>query len=282
MPDYVCERCEYSTGHKPSYMKHCGTEIHSLRETIFNLREIELKYKEQSNLLDEQARIIEDLKKQNEELKAISQKQTESYEHQLDNKDKVHHRRLLEEVKLTTRCADLEEQVRTLSEIAKKPITINNTNYKTVNKILNVISPEAIDYSSVSKYLTAEIASKGPETIAATVHNRLLMDDDGKPKVVCTDPSRNKFKIKDPLTGDIIDDLNLEQVTSNINDQIEYKQMKSECLKRAQIEALDGELPASLALEYMNNIRLRGKAGRKLKEKLRQHYVATAKVNFIE
>jgi len=222
MPKFICKPCEYTTDRKANYEGHLKTDKHLDRITLIQAQDIETKYKLSIETIQDLSKTVENLKQQNQDLKVESLKQKESYECQLDNKDKVQMKRIISEANLITKCSMLEDEVRSLREIAKKPVNItnNNTNYKTVNKILNVISPEAIDYTQIHKYLTAEVASKGPEAVANAVHDNLLMDSNGKPKVICTDPSRNKFKVKDPNTGDLIDDLNLEGVKLGIRDQI--------------------------------------------------------------
>ena len=126
------------------------------------------------------------------------------------------------------------------------------------------------------------MASRGADAIATAVHDKLLTDGNGKPKVVCTDPSRNKFKLKNELTGELMDDQNLENVKTNIRDQIDFNTMKRDAIRVAEMEATNNETAEVLAREYMSHMRLDGKAGKKLSYKVRRHYVSTAKVKFLD
>ena len=267
-----CHPCDISFRGKKQYDTHLETSKH--RHLV--------SFLEQPKYIQ----TIEELKKRNEEhLKTIEElnKRIGSLECQLDNKDKANMRRLLEQEHITTRCAMLEQERDHLLGIANKPaapVTINQTNYKMINKILNVISPEAIDYKSVRDYITAELASNGPECIAKVVHDKLLMDSDGKPKVVCSDPSRNKFKIKDPDTGNIVDDVNLEHVKSSIRNHMDFERIKEDALRVAKMNVSGDEQPHLLATKYIDRMRLKGRAGRLLSNLLHKHYVGTAKVKF--
>jgi hypothetical protein len=281
MPHH-CEQCNLGFPSIARYDAHVETMKHRHLKAFLQLPEILETNQILIKVIDSKDKIIDEKNKAIEDLKVSLQKQKESYECQLDNKDKSQMKRIIAEANLITKCAVLEETNQTLFEIAKKPVNItnNNTNYKTVNKILSVISPEVIDYSKVNTYLTAEVASRGPEAMANAVHSNLLMDKNGKPKVICTDPSRNKFKIKDPITGDLIDDLNLEGIKLGIRDQIEFKQMKKNAHEVARLKATKDETPEVLALAYMKTMRLNGETGRRLKNIAKQHYIGTAKVKF--
>jgi len=284
---YHCAPCQIDCQSQSTYDVHLQTEKHRCRianieydKNIQTIKDLSRTIEDLSKTIEELSRKNEDLIKKNEEFKITFEKQKESYECQLDNKDKAQMKRIIAEANLITKCAVLEETNEKLTRIAEKPVNItnNNTNYKTINKILNVISPEVIDYSQIHKYLTAEVASNGPEAVANAVHNNLLMDSNGNPKVICTDPSRNKFKIKDPNTGDLIDDINLEAVKLGIRDQIEFKQMKKDAHIVARLKVTKDETPEVLALSYMKSMRLNGETGRKLKNLAKQHYISTAKV----
>jgi len=272
---YKCEPCNYECDQKGGYEKHIETEKHKKTVELFKL-------------IEEQKRTIEEcktaLQKQKENYECQLQKQKESYECQLDNKDKAQMKRIIAEANLITKCAILERTNETLARIAEKPVNIthNNTNYKTINNILNILSPEAIDYTQVNNIITAEVASRGADAIATAVHDKLLTDGNGKPKVVCTDPSRNKFKLKNELTGELMDDQNLENVKTNIRHQIDFNTMKRDAIRVAEMEATNNETAEVLAREYMSHMRLDGKAGKKLSCKVRRHYVSTAKVKFID
>lgn len=271
VPDRTCMQCGLTFNSVNEYSEHLLTDNHIQLQAFLR----EQKYLSDIDCMNKR---IRDLIKENENLK----QEIDSLECQLDNKDKAQMKRLIEERVLTERCANLRDERDHLREVNKKPLTINQTNYKTINKILNMISPEVIDYSQVRELLTASLASKGPEVVATTIHDRLLMDGNGKPKVVCTDPSRNKYKIKDPETGEIIDDPNLEQVKSNINEQMEFKSVKADCLKVAELEANGDECSAYVARQYMKSLKLNGITGRMLNKKLRLHYIPTAKLKFDE
>lgn len=264
----VCDICNLRFRSVRCLETHLATDKHIRQEAFIRQPKYLQTIDEQSKIIEEQSKTIES------QLKEI-----ESLECQLDNKDKAQMKRIIEEAKLTERCAQLQEAKNDLLELAKQPKIVYN---KTTNKILNYLSSEPIDFSKAQSFLTAELAARGPEMIATAVHDNLLMDKHGKPKVVCTDPSRNKFKFKDPETGELMDDLNLEQTRRKINSQTDFKQLKQDCLDLAQNEAADNECVATLANEFLKSLRLRGKTRNILNRKAREHYLSTAKVNFLD
>ena len=171
----------------------------------------------------------------------------------------------------------LEEERDRLVEIAKKPVIVNNTNYKTVNNVLNMISPELIDYSKASRVLTAALASKGAEAVAEAVYTQLLLDGDGKPKMICRDPARGRYKNKNK-DGEIEDDNNLTKFKERIKEAMPLKDLMKDCLEEAELKKVGNESVGLLACTFRDRLRLKdGKTKRFLKSKVNKHYVAQEK-----
>ncbi len=114
-----------------------------------------------------------------------------------------------------------------LKEIAKNP-KINNTNNisthnsTTTNKILSLSTP--MNFNDLEKiqnllnnYCNIEYILDGQKGFAKFAIENLLIDEEGKLKYICTDPSRSIFKYKDDH-GDIQKDIEAKKLTNYLID----------------------------------------------------------------
>jgi hypothetical protein len=102
-------------------------------------------------------------------------------------------------------------------ELAKQPKNIINTNNTNNNKI-NIISP--LDLKNVDKLKNIindnyklDYIFSGQKGIAKFAVEHILKDDEGNPKYICTDPSRQIFKYKDE-NGEVRKDLEAKKLTN--------------------------------------------------------------------
>jgi hypothetical protein len=100
-----------------------------------------------------------------------------------------------------------------LKDIARQPKNITNN-----NKILNIVTPLNLTNTDQlktiidTKYKLDYIFS-GQKGIAKFAIDHILKDEEGNPKYVCTDPSRQIFKYKDE-SGEVRKDVEAKKLTN--------------------------------------------------------------------
>jgi hypothetical protein len=67
----------------------------------------------------------------------------------------------------------------------------------------------------IDNYLTINHIVDGQKGLANFVRETMLIDDNGIPKYICTDPSRNIFKYKD-TNGEIKKDIEAKKLTGSL------------------------------------------------------------------
>ena len=99
----------------------------------------------------------------------------------------------------------------------QRPTTIVSN---TTNNILNIATSmdfENIEHikNLIDNYLTINHIIDGQKGIANFVKEKMLIDENGIPKYICTDPSRNIFKYKD-TNGEIKKDVEAKKLTVSL------------------------------------------------------------------
>jgi hypothetical protein len=109
-----------------------------------------------------------------------------------------------------------EKSQECIKEIAKEPKTKITS---TTNNNLNLMTPldmkECTFSQKIKDHFTEDYFMEGQRGVARFAVDKLLKDEDGKLKYVCTDPSRHiyKFKTKD---GDVDRDVKAQKLTKVI------------------------------------------------------------------
>ena len=102
-------------------------------------------------------------------------------------------------IEIKTEKRMLEKQTQhlqsTVDEIAKQPRTTNNNNNKILITTPLDLSKESVKNAIESGFFTGafDVRAKG---VAQFAYNKILKDNDGKLKYICTDPSRQIFQYK--------------------------------------------------------------------------------------
>jgi len=120
----------------------------------------------------------------------------------------------------------LEATIKELSlEAIKRPTKISNT----TNNVLN-LTPFDMDDADmikdkISQFYNLEYFMKGKRGVAEFTKDKLLLDNDGKLKYVCSDPSRMIFKYKDK-DGQVRKDLKATRLSKKVTPDILTKAAK--------------------------------------------------------
>jgi hypothetical protein len=192
---YKCEYCEKILSTKQILENHKNIciikkdiEIKILKEKLEN-KDKEIKEKDNT---------VIKLKTQNENFEKQIQKQEENYKKQIK---------------------DLQDKLENLaSKAIERPTSvISNT---TTNNSLNIATSMDFDNiehikNLIDNYLTINHVVDGQKGIANFVKETMLLDDNGIPKYICTDPSRNIFKYKD-TNGEIKKDVEAKKLTGSL------------------------------------------------------------------
>jgi len=159
------------------------------------------KYKELKEQLETKDKELKDKDRAIIKLKT----QNENYEKQEENYKK--------------QIKDLQDKLENLaSKAIERPTTIvSNT---TTNNSLNIATSmdfDNIDHikNLIDNYLTINHIVDGQKGLANFVKETMLIDDNGIPKYICTDPSRNIFKYKD-TNGEIKKDIEAKKLTGSL------------------------------------------------------------------
>jgi hypothetical protein len=158
-------------------------------------------------------------KKKDKEIKTLKEK--------LERKDKECKEQLEKQKKeLKEQIVDYKQQIKDLQDklenLASKAIerptsVISNT---ITNNSLNIATSMDFDNiehikNLIDNYLTINHIVDGQKGIANFVKETMLIDDNGIPKYICTDPSRNIFKYKD-TNGEIKKDVEAKKLTGSL------------------------------------------------------------------
>ena len=100
-------------------------------------------------------------------------------------------------------CKEISEHSRdTIEDIARQPR--NQTTHNTQNTLINM-TPFDMNKENFAKTIeesfTKEYLLEGQKVVAKFAFDNLLKDENGKLKYVCTDPSRQIYRLR-PLMGD--------------------------------------------------------------------------------
>ena len=165
--------------------------------------------KEKDKLLIKIKTQNENYEKQEENYKEQIQKQEENYKEQIQKQEENYK----EQIK------DLQDKLENLaSKAIERPTSvISNT---TTNNSLNIATSmdfDNIEYirNLIENNLTINHVVDGQKGVANFVRETMLLDDNGTPKYICTDPSRHIFKYKD-TNGEIKKDVEAKKLTGSL------------------------------------------------------------------
>jgi hypothetical protein len=194
--EFRCEYCEkiLSTKQKLDYHNNiCDKK----KENIVKLEKEKLD-KEIKTLKEQLERKDKECKEQLEKQKKELKEQIDDYKHQIK---------------------DLQDKLENLASkaIDRPTSVISNT---TTNNNLNIATSMDFDNiehikNLIDNYLTINHIVDGQKGIANFVKETMLIDDNGIPKYICTDPSRNIFKYKD-TNGEIKKDVEAKKLTGSV------------------------------------------------------------------
>ena len=169
------------------------------------LKELKELLEKQKKELKEKDNLLIKLKTQNENYEKQIKTQKEEYKEQLEKQE--------DQIK------DLQDKLEKLaSKAIERPTSvISNT---TTNNSLNIATSMDFDNiehikNLINNYLTINHIVDGQKGIANFVRETMLIDDNGIPKYICTDPSRNIFKYKD-TNGEIKKDVEAKKLTGSL------------------------------------------------------------------
>ena len=140
--------------------------------------------------------------------------QEEAYEKKLKAQEENHKKKLMEhkiEIK------DLQDRLENLAKIAiEKPTTSTSTT--TNNNVIN-LTPFNMEDSNIKdkihEFYNLEYLRKGHQGVAEFTKDNLLLDDKGKLKYICCDPSRLIFKYRDE-NGELRKDVKANRLSLKI------------------------------------------------------------------
>jgi len=192
--DFKCEYCDKLLSTKQMLENH--KNICSIKKEKEE-KEKEEKIQKQNKIiidkdkeLKEKDKIIIRLKTQNENYKEQIKTQNENYEKQIK---------------------DLLDK---LENLANKPTSIVTNNSLNIASSMNFNDIDQIK-DIIENYLTINHIIDGQKGLANFVKETMLLDNNGKLKYICTDPSRNIFKYKD-ADGEIKKDIEAKKLTDCI------------------------------------------------------------------
>jgi hypothetical protein len=162
-------------------------------------------------------------KKKEKEIKELKE-QIETKDKELKEKDKLVIKLKIYNENYEKQFEKQEDQIRELQDklenLANKAIDRPTIVSNTTNNSLNIAT--SMDFNNIDhiknlidNYLTINHVVDGQKGIANFVRETMLLDDNGKLKYVCTDPSRNIFKYKD-TNGEIKKDVEAKKLTVSI------------------------------------------------------------------
>jgi len=152
------------------------------------------------------------------EIKSLEEK----HEKEIKEQQKKHKEEMLQqEGKYLLQIDKLQERIQELAKLAiDKPTTTNTT-----TNVLNLSPFNMEDISikdKINTFYNLEYLRKGHKGVAEFTRENLLLDDKGKLKYVCCDPSRMIFKYRDE-TGEMRKDVKANRLSKKITPDIMYK-----------------------------------------------------------
>ena len=216
-------KCEYCSKILSSKQK---LESHTKKCEIITEKE-EFKCEYCDKILSTKQSIIHHLnlcdKKKDIEIKELKE-QIETKDKELKEKDKLVIKLKIYNENYEKQFEKQEDQIKELQDklenLANKAIDRPTIVSNTTNNSLNIAT--SMDFNNIDhiknlidNYLTINHVVNGQKGIANFVRETMLLDDNGKLKYVCTDPSRNIFKYKD-TNGEIKKDVEAKKLTVSI------------------------------------------------------------------
>jgi hypothetical protein len=165
----------------------------------------------------------------------------------LEDKNKKLEKELLQSLEQLEIYKELaERELDCVESIAKQPRTTNTQ----TNNNLNLLTPMDLNRESFSKTIKEAFGDnyllEGQKGIARFAFDKLLKDEKGNLKYVCTDPSRQTYRFK-ALDGTIERDIKAKKLTSAIAEDVIRH---SYTISKEKIQNGDSEV----FLLYSNNI----------------------------
>ena len=200
--EFKCEYCEKILSTKQSILHHlnvCDKKKEKEKEQIYKeLKELKTTVESKDKELKEKDKLVIKLNTQNENYEKQIKTQNENYEKQIK---------------------ELQDKLENLaSKAIERPTSIvSNT---TTNNSLNIAT--SMNFNDIEEikdiienYLTINHVVDGQKGLANFVKETMLVDDNGIPKYICTDPSRHIFKYKD-TNGEIKKDVEAKKLTGSL------------------------------------------------------------------
>ena len=117
---------------------------------------------------------------------------------------------------------ELKECKDNFNMIASKPTIVNTTNNHNNTRINNLIIADLNESTIIDKVesnFTLEYLNDGIRGLAKFTKDHIVNPEDGKPKYICSDPSRAVFKYKDE-NGVVQKDVSATKLKNAIKDPI--------------------------------------------------------------
>jgi glycerophosphoryl diester phosphodiesterase len=207
--EFKCEYCDKILSTKQMLENHKNICIIKKDKEIEALKEkLESKDKELKEQFQSKDNKIEILKKELKEKDKLNIKlklQNENYEKQIEKQEEQNKVLLNKLENLASKAIDKP------TSIVSNTTTNNNLNIATSMDFDNIEHIKNL----IDNYLTINHIVDGQKGIANFVRETMLIDDNGIPKYICTDPSRNIFKYKD-TNGEIKKDVEAKKLTGSL------------------------------------------------------------------
>jgi hypothetical protein len=208
--NFNCEYCNKSFTSKQQLVIHFNVCVEKKIKEVLN-EELEKKQIEYEN------KLFLELQKKDMELKEkIKEKDTELKEKDMELKEKIKEKDILKEqlAELRGQLSLLKENHEFIKEIAKQPKITNTTNNLNITSSIDFNNIEMIK-DVIESDFNINYAIDGQKGIAKFISEKLLKDENGNLKYICTDPSRQIFKYKDNI-GEIKKDVEAKKLTNYI------------------------------------------------------------------
>jgi len=211
--EFKCEYCYKILSSKQMLENHnniCSIKKEKDQKTYKEKLEKQIKeLKEHLEIKDKELK--EHLEIKDKELKEHLEKQKKELKNEFKEQFDKQEENYKEQIK------DLLNKLENLANKAiDRPTIVSNT----TNNSLNIAT--SMDFNNIEhikniidNYLTINHIVDGQKGLANFVTETMLLDDNGKLKYVCTDPSRNIFKYKD-TNGEIKKDIEAKKLTCSI------------------------------------------------------------------
>ena len=206
---YTCDICNIILVSKQKYENHVKSKKHI---EIYNVSE---KYQQK---LQELENINKVLMNENNDLK---------------------HKNEMLNMELSNLKATSSKFEKIVEKAALKSTSVTTNNINNTTNLLQYLSNEPIDFSSISEQMTKLgpfRAKKGEKIFNEQIRKTILQDTNGNDKVVCTDIARGNFAYKDDKTDELVYDPLLEklreqlrngakeaEILQELNDMLELK-----------------------------------------------------------